>query len=478
MRLDLRSETRLLGERQLERLLHQALRVWREMAFTVQGTDEFYDPLTAYGCRVDGDQVRFPQGVIDKVLERIAQERQRAPERAAAPVQEVQLFTHGQALQICDLETNALRPATTADLEGWCHAVDALDGVERSHPTFIPTDAPRGCADLYTFCTILLHSRRPHRVSVYSASMLPFFVQACAVAKGSLDAVRRDPVFAHKCWVTSPFKLTRENVDIALAARRLLGVPVTFGQMPVAGASTPITVAGALVQNTAESLALCAMRLAIDDLTHPITSTSTILDMKDASHRQSGPDLWLHVTAGADMQAFLYGDRPGIGLFGTAAPVVCAQSLHEKAMAAGWGIAAGSRSLGIGCLAYSDVGSPVQLVLDYEMGQAFRHLFREVAVDDARAGVETILDTAPRGAYYLQGEHTARFFREEAWLPAFLDHRVPGAWGRGGADVIEGARTRARALFAGADNQSPLSDAQKSEIRALLAEANKAADLA
>jgi trimethylamine:corrinoid methyltransferase-like protein len=93
--------------------------------------------------------------------------------------------------------------------------------------------------------------------------------------------------------------LTRENIDIAMEARRLLGIPVTFGQMPVAGGAGPVTVAGSLVQNTAESLAICAMRLAIENMVQPLKSTSAVIDMKHLSHRQSGPDMLLHIIAGS-----------------------------------------------------------------------------------------------------------------------------------------------------------------------------------
>jgi trimethylamine--corrinoid protein Co-methyltransferase len=252
--------------------------------------------------------------------------------------------------------------------------------------------------------------------------MLPFFVEACTVAKGSLQAVKRDPVFAHKCWVTSPFMLTRENIEIAMEARRLLDRPIEFGQMPVAGASCPVTVAGALVQNTAESLALCAMRLAIDDLPHPITPASAILDMRHGSHRQSGPDLVLHRLAGSEMHAYLFGGRPTTSTAGVSAQTVSPQSLYEKAWMAAFNFALGHRDLGIGCLATSDVGSPVQLVLDYDMGTRLRHVLREVSVDPDHVGLETILDVAPRGSHHLETEHTVRFFREETWLSSLVDH--------------------------------------------------------
>ena len=464
----------LFGEPELERLFQDALRVWRAVPFRVQGTEEFFDYLTDYGCEADGEYVRFPKRVVDKVLARIAEEKQRwtaghGNAEASWPASELRAFTHGQALHICDLETNRLRPATKADLVKWCHLVDAMGIQERSHPTFIPTDVCRGAADFHTFATIILNSRKAHRVSVYSARTLPFFVEACKIAG---EEVRRDPVFAAKCWVNSPFMITRENIDVAMDARRLLGAPVTFGQMPVAGAAVPVTVAGALVQNTAESLALNAMRLAIDGLTHSIVGTSTVIDMVDACHRQSGPDLMLHMLAGSEMHAYLFGGQSTIAVAGVSAQTVSPQSTYEKALSTAFNVAAGKRQLGIGCLADSDVGSPVQLVLDHEMVGFFQHLFRDVSADDAHVGLDTILETLPRGARFLETDHTAQFFREVCWLPAFMDHRAPLAWMQNPSDMIDRARKRAGELEASAENQCPLSAPQRQQIRSLIREAD------
>ncbi len=313
MHLSVTPNTRLFDEGQLERILEKALQVFAKATFRVQSTDEFADLLRAYGCRVDGESVRFPAAVVDRVMARCEAERERAAEGAAPPspaaVPTVSVFTHGQALHICDPETNRLRPATQEDLARWCHLVEAMGISSRSHPTFIPTDVPLRSADLHAFVTIALNSQRPHRVSVYGAAMLPFFIEACRIVKGSLEAVKQDPVFVAKTWVTSPFMLDRENIEVGMDARRLLGLPLTFGHMPVAGASTPITVAGALVQNTAESLALSAMRLAVDDLPQPITGTAAVMDMKYGFPRQIGPDLFLHRLAGQEMHDHLYTGR-------------------------------------------------------------------------------------------------------------------------------------------------------------------------
>jgi trimethylamine:corrinoid methyltransferase-like protein len=484
MQLRIRSSATLFSDADLQRLLEQALVVWRQTPFRVHGSDEVCDLLRTFGCRVDGECVGFPQAVIDKVLARCEHERRAWQSRPSVPTEapaHIGVFSHGQALHICDVETNRLREATTADLASWCHFVEALGIRERAHPTFIPTDGPIATADFRAFATVLLNSSRPYRVSVYSAAMLPFFIEACATAKGSLEAVRADPVFAAKAWVTSPFMLDRENLDIAMGARRLLGRPVEFGQMPVAAASTPVTVAGALVQNTAESLAISALRLAIDDLPHGITGSSAMMDMRHGFPRQIGPDLFLHYLAGREMDDYLYrGERGahGWGWCGAGAATVCAQSVLEKALGFGMAMAMGVRSFGVGCLAFSDVGSPTQLLLDLELVAYARALLREVSADDEHVGLETILEVAPRGGRYLETLHTASLFREECWLPSLCDFRAFMAWAHQPNDIIAKASTQAAAIWRDAPNPCPLTAAQQTHLRQLLAEADRVAGAA
>jgi hypothetical protein len=73
---------------------------------------------------------------------------------------------------------------------------------------------------------------------------------------------------------------------------------------------------------------------------------------------------------------------------------------------------------------------------------------------------------------YMSAEHTARDFREESWLPLPLDHRPPLAWVQDPVRMIDKARSRARELFASAENRCPLSHSQRQAIGELIAEAN------
>ncbi|MGQ9730992.1 MAG: trimethylamine methyltransferase family protein [Candidatus Zipacnadales bacterium] len=478
MKLRVRLEVALFSADELEAIASSAIRLFSELPLRIQGTDELFDYLRDFGCRIDGERVYFPPSVRSRVLDRIREEKRAWLESHGDapppwPDSDISVYTHGQALLACDLETNELRPATHLDLEEWCRVVDALGIPTRSHPTFIPTDFPVGCADFLTFATIILNSKRPHRVSVYSAQMLPFFIEACAIAKGSHEAVRQEPEFATTLWVTSPFMITRENVKIAMDARRLLGRPLVVSTMPVAGAATPVTVAGQAALTTAEALALNAVTLAVDDRTCGIMHNPLVMDMRVAHHRQSGPDVVLHRTAAHEMHRYFFGGHPRLFGFSAGAQVVGPQALLEKGMGMALEVMSGTRSLGIGCLAASDVGSLVQLTLDYEMAQAFQHLLREIQVDAAHIGEDAIRETVPQGARFMEIEHTARFYREELWMPMFLDFRPPLGWERDPSDIIQRARKYARNLAKTAENQCPLSGAQRQAIQSLMNEARR-----
>jgi trimethylamine--corrinoid protein Co-methyltransferase len=470
----MRLEVELLSPAERQRIADAAVRLWGELPLRIQGIEELLDPLRDFGCRIDGERVYFPRPVRDRVLERIAAERMDQPEADGPPPwpgSDLEMFTHGQALLACDLESNQLRPATCADLEEWCRVVDAVGVATRSHPTFIATDFPSACSDFLTFATILLNSRAPARVSVYSAEMLPYFIEALAVVRGSREAVGPDAEFATVLWVNSPFMITRENVEIAMGARRLLGRPLTPSTMPVAGAAAPVTIAGQAAQTTAEALALNALTLAVDDRTCGIMHNPLVMDMRAASHRQSGPDVVLHRAVAHEMHRHFFGGHARLFGFNAGAQVVGPQALFEKGLGMALDVLAGARSVGIGCLAASDVGSVVQLLLDYEMALALRHLLREVIVDEERIGEAVIARGVPEGARFLESAHTARFYREELWLPMFLDFRNPLGWQRDPSDLIDRARARARELVLEAESQCPLTGEQRGALRSLMQEA-------
>ena len=52
----------VLNEDELEQIWQAAQSVWARVPVRIQGTDEFYDYLSSFGCQIDGELVSFPEG--------------------------------------------------------------------------------------------------------------------------------------------------------------------------------------------------------------------------------------------------------------------------------------------------------------------------------------------------------------------------------------------------------------------------------
>ncbi len=503
MQLRLSDRPRTLSHAESQRVFDAAVEVFRSVTATIDGPEEFMQPLAEFGCDIDGKSVRFGPKVVEAVLGRIAERKAENDARSAssgdkqskgeepgfdpstsyeAPTPDDDIASSrrlrpqasGQGLIWHDPFTDEIRPATKDDLIAFSHMCDALE-IERAHPTILPNDVPPAVRDVWTFGLITLHSRRPWRVSVYSKEAVKYFVEIARIALGSTDAIKRNEVFAAKVWINSPFMISRDTIDYAMEARRLLGWPLSFASMPVMGSSTPVTIAGCVAQSLAESFMANALSLAIDDRLEGLTSSPLAFDMKFGAPNESGPDAMLARIAMVDVAEHVFGGSiPCPAIPSTMAKKPGAQSVFEKFMGMFIGVMGGARSFGaMGRLAAGDVGSPVQLLIDLEMVRALQRFLDGTTVDDPRLAVSVILDTVPKGARYLEVDHTAEYLRTELWQHELLDRRMPFAWLENPTTLVDNARERACCLLDTSPNQCPLTDAQQREILRLIEEATR-----
>ena len=501
MRLRLPDRPRVLDDGEVRRVREAAIEVFGSVTATIDGPDEFMQPLSDFGCRIDGKSVRFGAKVVDAVLGRIAERKAEigagpsgGPEPsvtdpsginplasgagattddASAAVRLVPQAS-GQGLIWHDPFTDELRLASRDDLIAFSHMCDALE-IGRAHPTILPNDVPPSVRDVWSFGLIALHSRRPSRVSVYSKAAVKYFVEIASITMGGIEAVRASRVFAARVWINSPFMISRDTIEYAMEARRLLGWPLSFASMPVMGASTPVTIAGCAVQSLAESLMANALSLAVDGQVAGLTSSPLAFDMKFGVPNESGPDAMLARIAVIDVAEDVFGgSMPCPAIPSTMAKKPCAQSVFEKFMGMFIGVMGGARGFGaMGRLAAGDVGSPVQLLIDLEMARALQRFLDGAIIDDERLAVQVILDTVPRGAGYLEADHTVDHHRSELWQHQLLDRRLPFAWLESPATMVDNARRRACEMLRDSPNQCPLTASQRQEIVELMDQATR-----
>ena len=466
-----------MDEADLKAIVEAGERIIRKTGMTIDGTDEFNQYLSDFGCEIQGKHVHFPDAVIDKVMAEIADQRrpyEQHPTPKPAP-SEVSWSTSGQALWCCDPATDEIRAATKQDLADFSRVVDSVQGLERTHPTFIPQDAPLRARELHALVTIILNSRKPHRVSAYSVEILPYFMEALAVAYGSTEEAKKHTLLPCKVWVNTPLMISREDIEAPMYMRKITGQPLVFNSMPVAGIAMPVTPAGALALMTAEVIGTNVLSLAVDQHLVGWTASPVGFDMRVGIHTQTGPEVVLMNAGVGQVAAYLFGGSPGLACpMSTAAKVPGAQSMMEKAFGMGMGFLAGARAFGgLSTLAFSDIGSVVQLMMEVEWVDSIRCMAQGFEVSAEQIAEEIIAEVAPRGAYFLQHEHTLKHYREACWIPELMDRRVPVAWKADPTTMLENARAKALHLVQTAPNQCPLSDAQRKDLQKILDAADR-----
>ncbi len=468
-----------LDELDLERIVDAAKRIFRTVPWTIDGTPEFMDLLREFGCEIEGKKVRFTDRAADATLGRILRERE-AASRLEAPIQAAQEITYaasGQALWCCGIEDDVLRPATKQDLADFCRVANTFPRLGRTHPTFIPTDVPLRTRELHAYVGIMLHSDRPYRVSAFSPEVLEYMVEANTIYYGSKEEGIAHLLLPAKVWVNTPLTISRESIEAAMRLRQLTGKPLTINAMPVSGIATPVTPDGALVLITAEVLGMNAISLAVDNVLPGWNNDPLTFDMKNAIHTQWGPEVWKLAAAGAQIAAYLFGGSPSgiaVGNPTTAAKVPGAQSTAEKAIALGLLFASGIRHFGsLGTLAFVDVGSTVQLMLDMELVSALESLARSFSVSAETLAETVIEEVAPRGAHFLDSDHTRQHFRDSQWFPELMDRRVAGVWKDSPYEMLERARDKAKLLVTSAPNQCPLGADRRQALARLLESADR-----
>ena len=468
----------VLSSEEMTRIWQAGLEIFARVPVRIQGDDEVFDALNDLGCVIEGDRVTFPEPVRDAVLERIEAHRDgRGPGRPAKVSNaDLVYLASGQAIYYTDHRTDEIRPATSEDQALFSRVCDCFPGLGRSHPTLIPQDVPAPTCDLHSLALVVKNSSRPWRIAAFGARMIPYMIEVLKAAGHSHEQIAQSDWINTTCYYTSPLCIAADALEIGMTARRLLGRPLQVSSMPVIGMSAPVTISGAMAYMVAECLGANALTLAVDGRLNGWSISPVSFDMRAGTHSCSGPDTHLLRIAAAQMSAYIFGGEYTVGT----APLTSAvrpglQSGLEKGMGAMFAIMSGARTWGaLALTGTTDVGSISQLLIDLEIVGYVQHMLRGVQVDERRIGVDTIVETAPRGAYFLETPQTAEFFREELWIPELMDRRAPMAWAQDPSDMVERARTKTQQVIASAENRSPLDASQRQKIDEILADADRA----
>jgi len=286
------------------------------------------------------------------------------------------------------------------------------------------------------------HCRKLGWNEINGAEDVDFAARLGELVMGGAEAYRKDPVFlCVKCSV-SPLRIGRESAGTLYELARR-GLWLGLAPMPLAGGTSPVTPASAILIANAEILSIMAAIWAVNsesEQRHLVISG--IMDMQTMIASFAAPNAVLQDAGLALLYEAFYGLPFQAPTDYIDAKFPGYQSGSERAMKIAMLAACSSVLPSVGQLKAGLVCSCEQACLDIEAFDWMQHFLRGLEVTEESLGVE-LIRAQGIGGQYLDTEHTARSFRRELFLPHLADRGADKS-----RDMVEAAREEVRGVLA------------------------------
>ncbi len=450
----MRPTLRVLADDLVERIIGEGFQLLMDPGVRVHN-DEALDLLAAAGAAVDRTNriARIPEKIVRHALE-TAPEEFYLHSMDGRPVvhyggDSVQFDPGSAAITILDSDTGQQRPAHTADFVNLVKLVEMLPQIDAQSTSVICTDVPPEIGDLYRLYLALNFIRKPIVTGAFRKDTWWTMREMLVTMAGSQAALAERPIAVFDCCPSPPLlwsDLTCQNmIDCARH-----GIPAELVSMPLAGATSPVTLAAAVVQHTAE----CLSGVTIHQLARagsPIVwgGSPAAFDMREGTTPMGDVGTWLIDCAYSQVGKTL--GLPTHAYLGMSdAKIVDAQCGLESAGGTVLAALAGVNMVsGAGMMDFESCQSLEKLVIDAEaIGMAKRLILGIEAREDPIA--LTLMRKLGHRADYLGETHTLKWFSKELYLPsAVIDRGSLDAWQKKGSkSAFDRARDRVRQMIA------------------------------
>jgi len=263
-----------LSEKDVQTVHEAALTILEKTGLTFEsGLDDTLSLFEKAGAQLDlqAARIRFPRKVVLEQVRKAPREvvlySRTGKDDMNLTDDRVYLGTGGAAIRIIDLETGEYRASTLKDLYLLARLVDKLDNIHFFLRPCIPTDLPEDAYDVNMFYACMKGTGKHVMSGVNNIEGFHKVLDLASSVAGGLENLTDKPFISIiTSFAISPLKLCTASTLIMQEANRHR-IPVALSCAPMAGSTSPITMAATLAQIHAEQLA----GITICQLTHPGT---------------------------------------------------------------------------------------------------------------------------------------------------------------------------------------------------------------
>jgi len=436
----------LLSTDDIENIHNDSLTVLEKVGVMIKN-DLALHLLKDSGCDVDFDKkiARIPSDLVNDCLRKVPSIitlNSRDGRHELIVGENNTIFNPGSsAVYFNDHETGEIRQPLSKDLVELVRLVDMLEYIQAQSTAMVPSEVPEEIGDLYRLYLVLKNSTKPIITGAFTKQGLIDMKHLLEVVAGGEDKLAKKPMAIFDACPSSPLMWSDTTCQNLIDCAKF-NIPAEIIPAPQMGATSPITLAGTLVQFNAEFLS----GMVISQITKPgapviYGGSPTTFDMKYLSSRLGSIENMMVACASSQIaKHYRIPTHAYLGL--SDSKMIDAQSGLESSLGIILGALAGINVVsGPGMLIFENCQSLEKLVLDNEIcGMALRLVDGIIASSDTLA-LDVISKVGP-GGHYLAEKHTLKWLEKEQLMPSDVIDRLTleASKKQGSKDMITRAR--------------------------------------
>jgi trimethylamine---corrinoid protein Co-methyltransferase len=471
----LRPSLRMLSDALASQIIDEAFEVLANTGVLVENSQAASLLFEHGAARGPSGRVLLPRGLVESSLASAPatfQVYDRSGERSfVIGGEEVHFDPGSAALRLFDHETQTEREARTGDVVDFVRLSDQLPHFHFQSTGLISSDVPEQIADAYRLFLSLAWGSKPVVTGMFVVEGFAPMCAMLAAVRGGSETLRKKPLAIFDACPSPPLTWTKLTAESLIDCARA-GIPSELVAMPLTGATAPATIAGALVQLTAENLSgLAIAQCASPGVPVIFGGSPASFDMRTGNAPMGAIETMMIDCAYAQIGKILR--LPTHAYTGLSdAKCVDAQAGLETGIGVVMAALAGINVVsGGGMMDYETCQSLEKLVIDDEIcAMAYRLLdgIRQRDTPIASGLFAEFGKEAGSGVDFLTHPHTLQWFREEQYVPKLMDRGKYGQWvAEGKPSLAVRAHKHVREILA-VPGASTLSQEMLAELRGIM----------
>ncbi len=446
-RFKIRKPYDLLSEKERRAIHEGALDVMEKTGVRIHSAAARKDLKAAGAVVKEGSaDVRFPRDVVADLLRLAPKELTLAgrTKEFDLPMTGDHFYTtmDGCGVAVWEAETNSRRESVLEDIRRTAVLGDWLPYLSIYEPMVVAHDVPEKVHVAMGVKTALENtSKHILSESTTNASEARAQVAMASEVLGGTEELRKRHLLSAMLCTISPLSVDGAASDAALVWAEN-HVPVHITGMAQTGVSGPASIAGDLVVNHAETLAVVSMLEAHEPGAPAIYgSVLSSMDPRTGAYMGSSPESDLLAIGSIEMAKYL-GLPDSVGGYGSTAKVPGVQASLEHMLSAVVCANYGGEVVnGLGEPAGSTLLSYEQILLDHEIAAMIVKVYQGFRVDEDELAVDLIENVGIGGSYLAQ-RHTLERMRDIS-VPMLWDTSPYDQWAaKGKKDPMAVAREK------------------------------------